>query len=282
MPIVPARAVPPRYTWEVHPGLYPVQPSLHPPRFRWRRLVVAVLIPIVLVGFALVGITGYYDYGLGQPGTFAVSGTVLGAGGSALAGAHVVLDKIVNGVAVPTSTSTTTELDGTFDFAAGVPTGYLVFNVTESAGALSPWILVVSYVSPSYDAGSTGIVVSFANSVAGSNQTIDLSPYGLSAIAYVPDYVGSAGAIAGIGALIALGGAIAVRRADRPAMGIVGGAAGLGIFAGFLATGAGYAFPLLLLVSAAGATLGAFGFSIAWIELIQVRERGRPPGQRAG
>ncbi len=282
VPLVPARTVPPRYTWEVHPGLYPEQPPLRPPRFRWRRLIVAVLIPVVLMGFALVGMTGYYDYGLVQPATFSVSGTVLGSNGAPLAGAHVVLDEVVNGEAVPTSTSTTTLLNGTFRFARDVPTGYLVFNVTEGTRAPSPWILVVSYVSPAYNAGSSGIVVSFAHSVSGSNQTITLSPYGLTDIAYVSDYVGSAGAIAAIGALIALAGAIAVRRADRPAMGIVGGAGGLGIFAGFLATGTGFAFPLLLLVSAVAAAIGAFAFSVAWIELIQVRERGRPPAQRAG
>ncbi|MGI0068531.1 MAG: hypothetical protein ACREB9_09055, partial [Thermoplasmata archaeon] len=149
-------------------------------------------------------------------------------------------------------------------------------------GEPSPWILVVSYVSPIYDAGSSGIVVSFANSASGSNQTVDLSPFGLSDIAYVGDYVGSAALIAAIGALIALAGTIAVRRADRPAMAIAGGAGGLGVFWGFVATGAGYAFPQLLLLSTVAAAVGAFAFSLAWIELIQIRERGRPPAQRAG
>lgn len=275
VPLAPHGLLPPRFTWEVYPGLYPSQPPLSGPRFRWRGLIVPVLLAIVVVSAGVAAGAAYYGWAGSQPAQYTVSGTVILSNGAPASGGSVTFTDQA-GTLPPVSIGT----QGTFS-VSGVPTGGVELNVTYPHYAP---LLVVTFVCPAYDAGTQGLALSLNPGTVSNESVLVLSPYpsfhsGYSPLEYFQADVGAAAAIAAIAAILSAVGAVILRRSDRPAIGIVGGAAGAAVPFALLVLPVGTVFPLLLLVGLVLGILGAFAFAVAWIEIIQVGDRSTPPPQ---
>ncbi len=267
VPAVVPREPPPLYSWEVLPGLYPPLPPPKLPKFQARRATATVLIAVAVLGAALAGYLAYGGFSVAAPGSFVVSGTVdtQGPAGTVPAvGAGVLLDG-ENGH----TASTTTGPGGAFSFS-GVPTGGVFLNVTlVGYGPVG----VYAFVSNVYSAGATGIVVTLTPGTPGNVSTVAYTPF--------PDLesllasVGAGVVLLGLVAAVAGAAAWVTLRKDRPAVGVVGGCAGLLTPLALYFLALGDPFPLVLLGTAAGAALGAFAVGARAIEMAQT---GTAPG----
>lgn len=258
-PVVVPRDPPPLYSWEVVPGLYPPLPRPRVPRWNPRRAAVAALVGVVLLTLVFASAFVYLGLAAGSSGTFAVSGTVyrsLGSGVVPAAGATVVLTKDSGG-----QLETTTLADGSFAFS-GVPSGGVAINI--SLPAYVP-VIVSTFVSSVYDAGTTGLTVTLTPGPSGTPTAISLSPF-----ANLESFLASVGVAAVLFAAVAAVAAAAAwgtRRQDRPALGVVGGAAGLLAPTVLYLLEIGTAFPLLTAATAAVAGFGAFALALRTVEL---------------
>ena len=262
--IAPALTAPPRYTWEVYPGLYPPQPRLRAPQVRWRRLLVPVLLAIALGTAGLVALTVGDAIASSQSASFLLTGTVEASSGAPLAGANLVL------VDEAGTVSGTTGADGSFSFP-GVPTGGFNLSVAQSGYQTA---ILLGYVSPGYTTGSQGIRVTLVPGAGSSTIALAVFPNLETMLALV----GAAAVAFAVCALVAGIGAGIVRRRDRPAMALIGSLAGLGPLATLFGTGVWGAFPILLFASLAIGAVGAFAAVLSWIELLQIGDRvGNPP-----
>jgi hypothetical protein len=262
VPVVVPRDPPPLYTWEVLPGLYPALPRPRRPRWRARGAVAAALVAIAVLAVAFAGIFAYYAVLAPTPGSYTVSGIVvedLGGGRTAPAvGAAVSL--------TPEGGATSTESTGTNGvfYFSGVPTGGLSLNFSLTGYAP---IEVQTFVSSVYDAGSQGILVTLEPGSAGNGTTVAFSAF--------PDLesflasVGSAVVLLGIVAGVAGVAAVGTLRHDRPALGVVGGGAGVFAPLGLYFLSLGPAFPLVLDMTATLAGLGAFALALRAVEIAQ-------------
>lgn len=262
VPVVVPRDPPPLYTWEVLPGLYPALPRPRRPRWRARRAAAGALLAVLVLALTFAGILAYYGVLAPTPGSYTVSGTVdreVGDGrASPAAGAEVLLTEEGGrqqiGYAGP---------DGQFVFSA-VPTGGLTLNF--SLAGYAP-VEVASFVSPVYNAGTEGIVVTLAPGGLGNGTTVALSAF--------PDLesflasIGSAVALLGIVAAVAGVAAVGTLRYDRPALGVVGGGAGLLAPLGLYLLALGPVFPIVAAATAALAAFGAFALALRAIEMAQ-------------
>ena len=261
MPVVVPRDPPPLYSWEVLPGLYP--PLLRPrvPRWRARRSVAAALLVIAVVAAGLTAVLVYDGYAASQPASFTVDGTVdreVGDVAEPLAGAQVMLSNDANH-----QSSVLTDFDGSFSFA-NVPPGGVTLNVTATGYAP---LTVTTFVSVVYGGPSTGLDIVLTPGGASNASTVTLAPF--------PDLeqflasIGSSAVLLGIIALAAGFAAVATFREDRPAVGVVGGAAGIlaPLVLFYLSLTA--VFPLLEDLSAVLATAGAFTLVVRAIQLAQ-------------
>ncbi|MGI0071012.1 MAG: carboxypeptidase regulatory-like domain-containing protein [Thermoplasmata archaeon] len=261
VPVVVPRDLPPLYTWEILPGLYPALPRPRAPRWRARGAAAAALAVVAVVAAALAAGLVYDAWDAGQPASFAVDGTVgysVGGVVEPLAGAQVTLANDAN-----QTRSVVTGADGAFSFGH-VPSGGVAINV--SAIGYSP-VTVDTFVSAVYNAGATGLTIVLTAGATGNGSTVSLSPF--------PDLetflasVGSGAVLLGIIALVGGFSAIATVRHDRPALGIVGGAAGvLAPFVPFYLSFSS-ALPLIQGVSAIAAGAGAFALALRTVQMAQ-------------
>ena len=262
LPVVRPRDPPPLYSWEVYPGLYPPLPRPRTPRWRAQRAAVVGLLAIVVLAAAFAGILGYYAYAATAPGAYAVNGTVYAEGSSGAytpaAGAQVTITED-NGAQATTST------DGAGNFAfTGIPSGGIALHVAL-AGYLSATL--GTFASPVYNAGTTGIGIVLATAGTGNSTNGTLTPF--------PDLesflasIGSGIVLLGVVAAIAVVAALLTMRSDRPALGVVGGGAGLAAPFTLYLLGLSSAFPILVATTAVLAGFGAFTLAVRAAELWQ-------------
>ncbi len=262
IPAVVPRDPPPLYTWEVQPELYP---ALRPPRVpRWsaRRIAAGALFGVTLLAVVVAGLFGYYAVLAPEPGRFVASGTV-----DLTTPSGAVVPAVGATVTVTPETgpvrTTAAAADGTFS-VAGLPTGGLAILV--QAPGYSP-VTVQAFVSTVFSAGATGIAVELARGTGANATTVALTPF--------PNLEQFVAAIAaGILVLLLVAGlavyaALRTIRADRPALGIVGGGAGLFAPIALLDLSLASPFPLLLLAVGVGAGLGAVAIALRALQLLQ-------------
>lgn len=259
VPVVVPRDLPPLYSWEVIPGLYPVLPRPRRPRWRARTAAGFALVGVVVLAAAFGGLLAYLGFVAAEPGSYQVSGTVFEMQGSQVVPAAGALVVLTNDEGA--QQSATTGVDGTFEFA-GVPSGGVTLNV--SASGYAP-VVVQTFVSSVYDAGSQGLTVTLVPGGASAVTTNDLTLF--------PDLetllatIGGAVVLFGIVAGVAAIAAVAVLRRGSAALGVVGGAAGLFAPATIYLLGLGSIFPVVSAATASLAACGAFALTVEAIEL---------------
>lgn len=268
MPVVVPRDPPPLYSWEVLPGLYPALPVPRRPRIRMRRLAQGALIGVAVLAVVFGGVLAVLGTEASSPGSYAVSGTVLKqtAGGANIPafGATVVLT--VDGGHRQSETVFAT---GAFAFS-GVPVGGISLNITEPGYAP---VTVVTFASTIYNAGTTGLTVTLLPGGPSNATTVALSPF--------PDLesflasIGSGVVMLGIVALVGGFAAFVTARANRPAVGVVGGAAGVLTPLAFFFLALGGVFPALAAGTGVLAALGAFAATTRTLEIFQVGPESR-------
>ncbi len=262
VPVVVPRDPPPLYAWEVIPGLYPALPPPRLPRWRARPVAAGTLFGVAVVAVVLAAVFGYYAVIAPAPGSFATNGSVTlqTASGGTMPGSGVTVTVVEESGA---SVSTTTGADGSFSIA-GLPTGGLAITFTRSG--YSP-VTVDAFVSTLYSAGATGLGVSMARGGPSNASTYALTPF-----TDLEQFVASIGAgilLLGLVAVLAAYAGVLTLRADRPAVGVVGGAAGLFSPLALLLLSLGDPFPLVLVASAALSALGAFVVGLRAIQMMQ-------------
>ncbi len=268
VPVVVPRDLPPLYSWEVLPGLYPALPAPRRPRVRMRRMAQAALIGIVVLAVVLGGLLSVLGAEALTPESYSVSGTVweeVPGGGSIPAPAATVILTDERSSGVTESTSPT----GTFSFS-NVPAGGIALNVSLSG--YGP-VTVNTFASSVYNTGTTGLSITLSPGSSGNGTTVALSPF--------PDLesflasVGSGVVLLGIIAIIGGIAAVITARSDRPAVGVVGGSAGvLAPVALYLLALVGV-FPAVVFGAAVLAALGAFAATTRTLEIFQVGPESR-------
>lgn len=261
VPVLRPREPPPLYSWEVLPGLYPALPRPHVPRWRVRRAATTGLLAIVVLSLAFAGVLAYYAIAAMGPGQYAVGGSVAAptvVGSRPLSGASVTIDEEGGG-----TTTTVTDLDGNFAFT-GVPSGGITLHVVLAGYEPAN---VSTFVSPVYDAGTTGIGVLLVPVGHGNSTNVTLTPF--------PDLesllasIGTGIVMLGLVASVALVAAVLTIRHDRPAVGVVAGGAGLGAPFALYLLALSTPFPVVVAATATLAAFGGFTLALRAIEIAQ-------------
>jgi hypothetical protein len=262
VPVVVPRDPPPLYSWEVMPGLYRAVAPPRIPRWRVRQLAAWALLGTAIGAVALAGIFGYYAAIAPTPGNFTVAGTVelqsSSGGADPVGGAHVTAT-----VDSGASYSTSTDGSGGFTFP-DLPSGGVSLEVTYAG--YSP-VTVDVFVSTLYTAGATGTVIVLSPGSASNGSSYTLTPF--------PDLeqfvaaIGSGVAVLGLVAILAGYAAVVTLRADRPALGVVAGGAGLLAPFALLLLSLGSVFPFVVAGSATLTVLGGFALSIRAVQMAQ-------------
>jgi hypothetical protein len=217
--VVVPRDPPPLYTWEVLPGLYPALPAPRIPRRRRVSGVAALLLVIAVASAALAGVLLYDAWQAVQPATFGVSGAVeSNSNGFAqpLADATVVLTNDANH-----SSTVVTGPGGTFSFGS-VPSGGVTINVSAPGFQSQS---VSTFVSSVYAGPSNGLVIELSPGASSNVTSVTLADF--------PDLeqfvaaLGTGAILLGVVTIVAGAAAVITTRADRPAVGVIGGAAGM-------------------------------------------------------
>lgn len=262
VPVVVPRDPAPLYSWEVYPGLYPALPRPRPPRWRPRRVATVALAGVFVLALTFGGVLAYEGVLAAAPASYVVSGTVAteAAGGAAVpaAGARVALTEDSGATLVRT-----TAADGSFVFG-GVPAGGIALNV--SFPGYAP-VEVETFASPVYNAGTQGISVVLVAGGAGGGSTLALSAF--PSLESFLATVGGGAVLLGLVAGVAAAATVLTVRKDRPAVGVVGGGAGLLAPVALYLLGLAPVFPLLLVASGLLASLGSFALTIRSIALYQ-------------
>ena len=258
--VVVPRDPPPLYSWEVLPGLYPPLPPPRIPRWRTRRVATVALLATAVIAAVLAGALAYYGVEAQASGSFTVSGTVdvaLVHGGTAPAtGARVLLTTEGN-----QSTTEVVGPSGLFRFV-GIPTGGVTINITLPG--YSP-VEIQSFVSTIYSVGNTGIGVTLSPGGPSNGTTVALSAF--------PDLesfvasIDSGVVLLFLAAGVAGGAAAITVRSDRPAIGVVGGGAGLFAPIALYFLSLGPVFPFVIAASSLVAALGAFTLALRAAEI---------------
>jgi hypothetical protein len=261
VPVVLPRDPPPLYSWEVLPGLYPYLPPPRVPRWRASRAAAFALVGVAVIAVVLAGILGYYAVAASAPGAFSVSGSVELQPNEQTAPYAAVGATIVATDEAGRNYTTATGLDGTF-VVTGLPTGGVAVNV--SYPGFSPLTIDV-FVSTVYSAGANAIDVTLVGGNSSNGTLGSLTPF-VNLETFVAA-IGGAVVLFGVVAAIAAAAGILTLRSDRPALGVVGGGAGLFAPLVLVFLDLGTPFPLLLAASAALAGVGGFALGIRAIEM---------------
>jgi hypothetical protein len=271
VPVVVPRDLPPLYSWEVLPGLYP-QLSI-PRRPRWRTSRVGSVALAVAAALAAVsaGVLGYEGFVAAEPSEYAVSGIVYeDNGGPApvpVVGAKVAL--FVNGAAYATNF---TGPGGRFDFPS-VPSGGFELNVTAPGPGYGPTV-VYTFASKAYSTQTRGLGITLEPGASDNVTVNDLTPFG--DLETFLAYVGGAAVLLGGAAGVAAVAALAVRRAGGGVSGVIGAGAAVAVPAVLLVLSLGGTFPLVAVI--AGAVGGAGGFAlVVATAAVESRDAGADP-----
>ncbi|HYA58627.1 MAG TPA: carboxypeptidase regulatory-like domain-containing protein [Thermoplasmata archaeon] len=267
VPVVVPRDPPPLFTWEVLPGLYPALPPPRIPRWRARSAVAVALAVVTVAAAAFGGLLVYWSVLAAGPSEFTVDGHVFDttAGGPVPAnGALVVLHAEGNQVL-----RATVGPDGSFDFR-DVPAGGVVLNVSQTGYVPAS---VSTFVSTVYDAGTTGLSVTLTPG-SGNVTVSNLSPF--TDLESFLAALGGAAVVLGLVALIAGLATVATVRADRPALGVVGGSAGLLTPLALHFLSLDTIFPLALYGLSVAAAFGGFVVGLRAIEIAQTSPAAGP------
>lgn len=261
MPVVVPRDPPPLYSWEVLPGLYPALPRPRVPRWKARRAAAVALLVVAVLTASFAAVLVYEGWEATRPASFTVDGTV----GDAVAGfvrplpgAEVKLTDDGN-----RTTSVVTGFDGSFSFR-NVPSGGVTLNI--SAAGYSP-TTVTTFVSAVYVTQATGLDVVLSPGGASNGSSVALAPF--PSLEQFVASVGSGAVLLGIITMVAGFAAIATVREDRPAIGVVGGAAGLLSPLVFFYLTLSTAFPLVTAGTAIVAAAGAFTMTLRAVQIAQ-------------
>lgn len=259
--VVVPRDPPPLYTWEVLPGLYPPLPRPRLPRWRVQPAVGAALVIVAVVAAALGAALAYDAWEVTRPASFTVDGTVDHSVAGALRplpGATVKLTNDAN-----RTLQVVTGIDGSFSFAS-VPAGGITLNVSASGYAPAT---VTTFVSAIYGTQATGLEVVLSPGQVGNGSTVALAPF-FDLEQFVAS-LGSGAVLLGLITFVAGFAAIATRRQDRPAVGVVGGAAGLlsPLILVYLTLSS--ALPLVEELTAVTAGAGAFTVVLRALQMAQ-------------
>jgi hypothetical protein len=223
---------------------------------------------VLVLALAFAGVFAYYGALAPTPGSYTVSGVVdrdQGNGHTVPAAGARVLLTMEGGQ----HQSTFAGPDGGFVFAE-VPTGGVTLNF--SLVGFAP-VEVDTFVSSVYDAGTQGILVTLEPGSLGNGSTVAFTAF--------PDLesflasIGSAVALLGIVAAVAGVAAVGTLRQDRPALGVVGGGAGLIAPLGLYLLALGPVFPIVASATAVLAAFGAFALALRAMEMAQT---GPAPG----
>ncbi len=270
VPVVVPRDLPPLYSWEVVPGLYPALPVPRRPRWRPSGIAAGALVLAALVCAASAGALAFDGWLAAQPATYVVSGTVYSEVGGfyhPLRGATVTLYSDGNRSFAAELTGT----DGAFRFA-GVPNGGIELNVT--AFGYAPGVLW-TFASRAYSAPLSGLNVTLGPAASNNSSSVALAPF--------PDlesllaYVGGGAVLLGGAAFLAAAASVAVLRPEGRVLGVIGSSAALAAPAVVLLLGLGGPFPLVTAFAGGAGAAGAFALVLATAELA-LRGNGRPSG----
>jgi hypothetical protein len=260
VPVVVPRDLPPLYSWEVVPGLYPRLAV--PRRPRWRTAAVASIALAVAAALAAVvaGVLGVEGFVAAEPARYVVSGTVYQSpGGSSpvpVAGATVVLS--VDGSAYAT---VRTGAGGAFRFA-NVPDGGLELNVT--AVGFGPTD-VYTFACRSYAAQTQGLGVELLPGGA-DNATVEvLTPFG--DLETLLAYVGGGGVLAGVGGVAAGMAAVLVCRPGGGVAGVIGAGAAVAVPVVLFLLSIPSVYPDASFVAAGAGGAGGFALVLATADL---------------
>ncbi len=260
VPVVVPRDPPPLYTWEVIPSLYPPLAPPRPPRWRTTNALVVALALVAVVSAAVAGGLVYYGGAASGSARYTISGTVYEALSNGAVrpavGATVVLedDRGIFG-------SNTTSFGGEFAFS-GVPSGGVELRATVPGYAPGT---IDTFVTPTYDAGSSGLNVTLYPTDVSNGTTVVESPFP-TLESFLSSVYGGA-ALEGLAAVVAVGTAVALRRGRMRTAAVIGGGAGAGAPIGLLLLELSSAYPVLLVASALGAAVGVFAIGVGATEL---------------
>lgn len=256
VPVVVPRDLPPLFSWEVIPGLYP---QLSVPRgTRWRPTVVtsiALAVAAVLAAGAC-GLLGYEGYVAAQPAVYVVSGTVfedLGGGPRPVGGAQLVLFTDAN----RSIFSFTTSANGTFRFT-GVPAGGIELNVT--APGCAP-VVIYTFATRAYSTQTQDLRVVLGPGGANNTTSDVLSPF--ADLETLLAYVGGGSALFGTAAVAAGVGALVFRRPAGAAAGVVGASAAVAVPVVLIFLSLSGAFPAVTVLCGIVGAVGAFSLVLA-------------------
>jgi hypothetical protein len=251
------------YTWEVLPALYPALAPPRAPKWSARKVSANALALVAILAVVLAAVFGYYAVLAPTPSHFTVTGTVYVSPAfgtpTPVYGASVVAHE-EGGATV----SATTRSDGTF-VLSGLHTGGVSVNITDPGFAPQT---VEIFLSTVYSAGQSGMSVVLLPGGLHNASTQSLTSY-VNLETFVAA-IGGGITILGFVAVLAVYAAVVTRRDDRPAVGVVGGGAGLLAPVGIALLTLGTPFPILLAATAALAGVGAFILSIRAVEMGQV------------
>ncbi len=252
VPFLAPRELPPLYAWEVTPGLYPLLPVPHRPRWPWRSVACLALAAAAVLAGVATGVLAEDGYASAQPSTYTVSGTVFvehpGGTATPLSGATVVLWTDDNRSRLTNHTNGL----GEFLFRNDVPNGGVELNITDLC---CPPTVVYLFASRSYSTATSGIDVTLSSTSANAS-AYALTPF--------PDletflaYVGGAAVLFGVATAVAAFATIAVRHQGGAVVGVLGGGASVALPAVVVLFSLGDALPIVTALAGAVGGAGAF------------------------
>ena len=255
VPVVVPRDLPPLYSWEVLPGLYPHLVPPRPPRWKSRHVVAGALAVSAALAAVCAGVLAYEGFVAAQPTEYVVSGTVYEDSHGVLvpaSGADVVLS--VDGAQVG---STVTGPGGTFRFPS-VPDGGIELNV--SAPGYSPTV-VYTFASKSYSTQTRGLQITLEPGGSANSSVTTLTPFG--DMETLLAYVGGGAVLLGAAAVVGGAAAVVVRRPDGAVVGVIGAGAAVATPAVLVLLALGTAFQAVTIAVSVVGAVGAFALVVA-------------------
>jgi len=221
-------------------------------------------VSVAVIATALAAVLGYCAVAASTTATFSVSGMV-----ELQPDPFATPYPAVGAVIVATDEAGHTHtadsgIGGDFQLV-GVPNGGIAVNVSYPGYAP---VTVDVFLSSVYSAGASAVVVTLTPGNLSNGTVGSLTPF-VNLETFVAA-IGGGLVLLGLVAAIAGAAAILTLRSDRPALGVVGGGAGLFSPLILILLNLGEAFPTLLAASALLAAVGGFALAIRAIEMALV------------